>query len=673
MNMLISGDWINGWLAWIAAATWQLALLVAIVAAAAAVCGRASPRLRYALWLVVLVKVFLPTSLWMPWSIGAWGISPLRHEAQAAGLSIRVETLNSGAKENRAGAIADRTTSEVPNARGEKQQTPRGLTLQHLAIAAIAMWSVGCVLLLAIAVWRYGQLRRSTRRMELIDEGPARVELERLAMQLHERRVPDLYASEIATSPYLFGVMRPAIVAPREMLDKPEDRRAILLHELVHWRRRDPWVGWLQVVAQALFWFHPLVWVANARLRREREAACDEAVLRTGECPAQGYGETLLRILSAARGRSLVQGSMAGVFERGADLQHRLEAVMNYQSDRRRCGYVYAVVVGVFALLFLPMAEPPAAGAAEEAAAATSENASQTASSTASIPARDRALKGPPKFKSKPAFGETNVDPGLTEIVLTFDRNMEGGMSWTGGGEHFPTIDESREAKWRDKRTCVLPVRLKAGQFYRFGVNSTSFQNFRSERGMPALPAVVAFTTEGATPAVERSLRAPKVVEMEPENGAVAVDPATKALRVTFNMPMGEGFSWVGDAPTAEGQAARWSRDGRTCLLPVELQPGTEYELGLNSPSHINFTSRSGIPLKPVVYRFKTSGEATKTADRAPQIVKMVPANGAEDVSPGLKVLRVTFDRPMAGGFSWTGGGEHFPQIPEGKKPRWSR
>ena len=34
--------------------------------------------------------------------------------------------------------------------------------------------------------------------------------------------------------------------------------------------------------------------------------------------------------------------------------------------------------------------------------------------------------------------------------------------------------------------------------------------------------------------------------------------------------------------------------------------------------------------------------------------------------------IKVTFDRPMGKGFSWTGGGEEFPTIPEGQKPRWS-
>jgi hypothetical protein len=48
----------------------------------------------------------------------------------------------------------------------------------------------------------------------------------------------------------------------------------------------------------------------------------------------------------------------------------------------------------------------------------------------------------------------------------------------------------------------------------------------------------------------------------------------------------------------------------------------------------------------------------------APQVVSMVPANGSMGVSSRLDKLIVTFDRPMAGGFSWTGGG---PQMPDAR------
>ena len=75
-------------------------------------------------------------------------------------------------------------------------------------------------------------------------------------------------------------------------------------------------------------------------------------------------------------------------------------------------------------------------------------------------------------------------------------------------------------------------------------------------------------------------------------------------------MPMGDGMSWTGSGPNfpsiPAGEKPRWSADGRTCTLTVALKPDHEYRLGLNSLSHINFQSKWGVPLEPVVYRFRT-------------------------------------------------------------------
>ena len=79
------------------------------------------------------------------------------------------------------------------------------------------------------------------------------------------------------------------------------------------------------------------------------------------------------------------------------------------------------------------------------------------------------------------------MDPALKEITVTFDQDMGGGMSWTGAGPEFPSIPDGKQAHWRDKRTCVLPVKLQGGHHYRVGINSVSFRNFRSEAGVPAL------------------------------------------------------------------------------------------------------------------------------------------------------------------------------------------
>jgi hypothetical protein len=214
---------------------------------------------------------------------------------------------------------------------------------------------------------------------------------------------------------------------------------------------------------------------------------------------------------------------------------------------------------------------------------------------------------------TSPKIGQTDVPPSTAEITVTFDRDMAEGFSWTGGGPEYPLGIEGKKPFWRDKRTCVMPVKLARAKFYRVGINSTSFQNFQSVEGFPADPAAIYFTTVGASPAMLLKVKKPKIVSMSPANGAKNVDPAIRSLKITFNVPMGGGFSWTGGGPNfptiPPGKKPSWSPDRRTCILPVELKPDWDYRLGLNSRSHKNFQSAGGIPLDPVEYTFSTKGK----------------------------------------------------------------
>jgi hypothetical protein len=204
-----------------------------------------------------------------------------------------------------------------------------------------------------------------------------------------------------------------------------------------------------------------------------------------------------------------------------------------------------------------------------------------------------------------PTVGAQDVDPTIKEITITFDQDMAGGFSWTGPGPNFPPSPQGEKPIWRDKRTCALPVKLEAGKFYRVGINSPSRQNFRTARGVPVKPSEIHFTTAGPVDEANK----PKIISMQPANGATEVDPTLKEIRVTFNIPMRGSFSWTGGGPQFPGAAGKrpyWTDDKKTCVLPVDLKPNSSYSLGLNSPSHKNFQSSAGIPLDPVPYKFKT-------------------------------------------------------------------
>jgi len=222
----------------------------------------------------------------------------------------------------------------------------------------------------------------------------------------------------------------------------------------------------------------------------------------------------------------------------------------------------------------------------------------------------------PPRIiATSPALGATDVDPSLTEITVTFDQDMSGGMSWTGGGPAFPSDQPGQKAHWKDKRTCVLPVKLEAAHYYRVGINSVSYQNFKSAHGVPAMSSAIFFATQGATEQLKAWLRAPAVVRCTPENGAQDVSPTVAELRVTFSVPMGGGCSWCtagdDDSDFPKGVAGKhyhWTPDKKTCVFPVALAPGHTYRLSLNAPGYNNFQSAVGVPLEPVSYTFKTTG-----------------------------------------------------------------
>jgi beta-lactamase regulating signal transducer with metallopeptidase domain len=588
---------LQAWLGWIVAASWQLALLIGLVGGLTRLLRAASPRLRHALWLLVLAKVFLPPGLATPVSVGHWGIGPLHDAFGLRGWETEHLSLPAARGAWR-GAFGEGT----PSAPQADPPLPIGRHAGLPLLLLFCLWGTGCLLFWAFVAGKYARLVRELRRFPTSDEGPLRIALEKMALDLGLRHVPDVVVVDLATSPFLLGLVRPQIVLPQRLVNKWSDVevRAVLAHELAHWRRGDTWIGWLQTVSQGLFWFHPFLWWANGQLRHHRECVCDEAVLQQEGIPAEQYGETIVRMLTALRGRSLASGSLVGVFEDGTKLRSRLEEIMNYHPQKRQFGWPSRLAAVAAAILLVPMSPGAADGpvaAAEKNADGASENA--------------KAKDDRPRIeKTSPRQGATGVDPDLKEISVTFDRDMEEGMSWTGGPPLFPPLDEARKARWTDKRTCVLPVKLQAGTFYCLGINSSRHQNFRSKEGKVAHTSAVYFSTKGATEEVEQRVRVPSVVSLEPQNGAQDVDPATTALRVTFDVPMGGGMSWTGGGPNfpklPEGKKASWSDDGLTCTLPVVLEPDHDYQLGLNNVTFKNFASKWGVPLEEVVYKFRT-------------------------------------------------------------------
>jgi RNA polymerase sigma-70 factor (ECF subfamily) len=286
--------------------------------------------------------------------------------------------------------------------------------------------------------------------------------------------------------------------------------------------------------------------------------------------------------------RPAVAPGLVGILENKTQMKRRISMIGKFKRTNQ---WSVVAVTALAGLALVTLTDPPAGKGADEAS-----------------PPNPSA---PPRIlSSRPRTGDTEVDPGLQQVTVTFDRDMDtGGYSWTGGGPEFPGREDQRP-RWRDQRTCVLPVKVEAARYYRVGINAPSFRNFRSAAGVAVVPTAILFTTKGATLDLKRKATHPQIVALTPKNGARDVDSSLTELRVTFNVPMGDGFSWTGGGPeypnSPPGKKPYWTEEHLTCVLPVQLQPGSDYRLGLNSPSFRGFQSATGVPLEPVSYRFKT-------------------------------------------------------------------
>lgn len=326
----------------------QSAILIAFIFALDwALRKRVRATIRYAIWMLALVKLVLPPSLAMPTGAAYW-LPAEKAEIHPAALLAPAGTADKtsvNSKYETAGAAR----VAIPWAGGSP-----GITWR--AILFLGWFSVT----LGLGIWVICRLRTALGVIRQSGDAPeaVRVLLESCRRQLGIRRViPARYAA--IGSPAICGVLRPVILIPAGLADHLDasEMRAVLLHELAHYKRGDPWVNLAQIFLQVAYWYNPLLWLANANIRRAREQAVDEMVLVEMGGKGQGYPATLLHVAKLGLARPMAALGLVGILEPGQALTRRILHIMNRPAPRTaRIGAPGLAAVLLLALAGLPMA-----------------------------------------------------------------------------------------------------------------------------------------------------------------------------------------------------------------------------------------------------------------------------------------------------------------------------
>jgi beta-lactamase regulating signal transducer with metallopeptidase domain len=325
---------------------------------------------RYWLWMLVLLKLVLPTTLSSPVSLGSWFGDKLA--------DIKVSDISSVAQPVNVPQITKTEITAVtvkPSLDVKMTATPLPDAKQVVAEAAILpavspisptwqgivfmIWAAVVIamglLLLQRAIFVVGLVAQAQNPTQLMNDA-----FQFCCGQMGTKGKVSLKVSANTAGPAVCGLFRPVILVPQNLAPAlgSSHLRPVLLHELAHIRRGDLWINLVQTILQIIYFYNPFLWLANAVIRRIREQAVDETVQVAMGANAPQYPQTLVDVAKLAFSRPALSLRLIGVVESKSALKGRIERMLNHPIPKTaKLGILSLTTLFIFAAIVLPMAK----------------------------------------------------------------------------------------------------------------------------------------------------------------------------------------------------------------------------------------------------------------------------------------------------------------------------
>lgn len=190
----------------------------------------------------------------------------------------------------------------------------------YAGMAVMAFWIAGCNVLFRCRIMK--------SRVLIGSEGGLKV-----------------YIAEGLGSSCLLGCIRPVVCLTPDSARTPKHREHTIAHELTHYRHRDHIWAFVRTLCLVIYWFDPFVWLAVYLAARDCEMACDEGVIRSlGEEERQAYGCTLIEAAGRSREGLGLLRCAAGMNFGKRELKNRISQIA---AGKKRTGILIAAAVAV--------------------------------------------------------------------------------------------------------------------------------------------------------------------------------------------------------------------------------------------------------------------------------------------------------------------------------------
>ncbi|SHJ32042.1 bla regulator protein blaR1 [Clostridium cavendishii DSM 21758] len=170
-----------------------------------------------------------------------------------------------------------------------------------------------------------------------------------------KRNIP-VYFTKLIKTPCIVSLLKPRILIPKCYLNiiSSKELDYILIHELTHYKKKDLFLNWIFTLLLIIYWFNPIIWFCFFLMKKDCELCCDFNVMKklNGNERIE-YGETLIKIaeLSANNKNEMLIPGMASIINKKT-LKRRIQMIPKFK-NLKILTICLAIFVTVFTSLIL--------------------------------------------------------------------------------------------------------------------------------------------------------------------------------------------------------------------------------------------------------------------------------------------------------------------------------
>lgn len=287
--------------------------------------SKISHRLRYALWLLVALRLLIPVEL----GHSRYSVATLTQEAlqTAPAQQLRQELRQPIAGPSHAQLYQQLLDDYLENAPAKEQTVPPQVEMQLRQEAEAQLLAptptqlLTGIWLLGIGVMAAWFLITHIRFLRHAQKGS--IDFPQAGIPVPVRISPNV------PTPCLVGLIRPRIYLTPASTENQHSLHHVLTHEHTHLRHLDHLWAWVRCLCLCVYWFHPLVWAAALLSKRDCELACDEGALKKlGDEERIPYGRTLLDTVTQHRSPTHIMQTATAMNETAKQLKERVSFIV---------------------------------------------------------------------------------------------------------------------------------------------------------------------------------------------------------------------------------------------------------------------------------------------------------------------------------------------------------